>query len=394
MAFSNRIRLPFKITRPQFPEDKTVFRNAAGETKTLSVVVRKTYEGETDYLPEKLHQRLTIALAHDNITIEGDKYLGGVSKEGDYTINWQTFLDYPTAKASFTVDVTPFDNTNSNCMTCDMATQLAVVDDDFPATLEENTEYSMDVATNDSICCWPAVFSLTTYNTDFLASASIDQMGNLTVKTKNGGYPSATGIKIATYRVTCPNGSFDEADVYAVLDGDEPACQQPSGILFSDITSNQALVTFTAAPGPPNHYLWRLYKASAPGVLVQQGTSAATTFLLTGLDPSVEYIIYIRSQCDATNDDATASNFIQRNFTTANATSLCGAYLIRYDDFSAIPTFLIFINYLDCNGANQVLLVTNHQPKSICAAQTGPGSPVSISSSAPSKTSISYEGNC
>lgn len=397
MAFTNRIRLPFKISKPQFPEDKTVYRFANGQRKTLSVVVNKTYAGETDYMPEKWHQRLTIALAHDNITIEGDKYLGGVSKDGDYEIAWPDFLDYPTGKAAFSVFVTPFDNTNSNCQTCEEATQLSLVDDAFPDTLEEDTTYTLNVYDNDNVCCYPAVFSITSYDTGYLASASIDQEGILTIKTKTSGYASANGIKLVTYRVTCPNGGFDEADVFADVEGDEPAgCLAPSNIVFSSTTQDTADLTFTPSPSVPDHYLWRLYKASAPGILVQSGTCTPTLHL-TGLDPSTGYLLFIRSQCGPGNDDASASNFIEGDFSTVTASDLCGSYEVQYDNFETDPrppTYAVVI-YLDCNGEYQHVNVPNHNSRTICAAQASPGVPTDIDSSVLSAyILINYVGLC
>ena len=58
MTFKNRIRLPFYLSRPQFPDEKNIFRLANGVAKVQSIVIRKVYEGETDYLTEDQHQRL------------------------------------------------------------------------------------------------------------------------------------------------------------------------------------------------------------------------------------------------------------------------------------------------------------------------------------------------
>lgn len=394
MGFTNRIRLPFELKQPQFPEDKTVYRYANGVTKTLSVVVRETYAGETDYMSAKWHRRLTIALAHDNVTVEGDQLLSGVSKDGDYEINWPSFKGYPTAKAAFLVNVTPFDNTNSNCMTCEQASQLNLHDDTFPDELEENTTYTLDAADNDAICCYPATFSITSFNSTYLSSATIDQDGIITINTKSG-YPSAAGIKLLTYRVTCPNGGFDEADVFGSLEGDEPGCLAPSNIQFTNITASAADVSFDPPAMLPDHYLWRLYKVSAPGVLVQTGTST-TTFHLSGLDASVEYIVYVRSQCGPLNDDETASNFISNTFITANNTSLCGEYSIFFSSSGDRPRPFVIVGYLDCNGEHQSVSVPNNTFRKVCMSQVSPGVPTSVTipSGFTSDVTINYNGLC
>lgn len=380
MPFTNRIRLPFKLTRPQFPEDRSIYRKANGETKILSVTVKKTYEGETDWLPEKWHQRLAIALGHDNITIEGDKYFGGVAKDGDYEIDWQTFLDYPTAKAKFSVQVTPFDNTNSNCQTCEEATQLSLENDTFPDPLEESQSYEINVADNDNICCYPARFSIVSFDTNYIASASIDQEGNLTVNMADS-FITANGLTLLTYRVTCPNGGFDEAQVIGDTSGTEVACNAPTNLVVTSTTSSGAEIDFTAAVPTPDHYFWRLYKTSAaPAVLVQSGESSIPHVSLTGLLPSQTYHFYIRSQCDDTNNDDPASNFVELDLLTAPASGTCGEYILNYLDPFGAPGAHADATYLDCSGVYQNLYVPNFVPRTICALQTSPGVPVYINS--------------
>lgn len=376
MAFTNKIRLPFKLTRPQFPEDRTVYRKANGETKVLSSVVKKTYEGETDWWPEKWHQRLAIALGHDNITIEGDKYLGGVVKDGDYEIDWQPFLDYPTAKAKFSIQTTPFDNTNSNCMSCEEASQLSLEDNTFGDPLEEDQEYNINVADNDNICCYPAIFSISSFDSDYLESANIDQEGNIVIQTKDS-FISANGIKLLTYRVTCPNGRFDEADVFANLEGSEPGCIAPSNPIISSITTSSCNINFTASPSIPDHYFWRLYRADSPGAPVQSGSSA-TSVSLTSLDSGTSYKWYVRSQCAPGNDDSDASNFIEADFTTNPDTSLCGKYSLSFSNPTLGPGASRSATYLDCIGSYQTTVILNNISKEVCALQTTPGTPVEI----------------
>lgn len=393
MTFVNRIRLPFKLTRPQFPEERTVYRKADGTTKTLSAVIKKTYEGETDYWPEKWHERFAIALGHDNVNIEGDKYLGGVSRDGDYAINWQPFLDYPTAKAKFSVNVTPFDATNSNCMTCEEANQLNLADDIFPEPLNENTEYTIEAAANDEICCYPAVFSITTFNAAYLSSAAIDQTGQITLHTKTG-LVTANGINLVTYRVTCPNGAFDEANVKADITGTVSGCLAPTDLIISNVTSGTAQADWVAPAIAPDHYHWQLYAASDPGTLLQSGDTATTEVDLSGLIAGTEYIFYVRSQCDATNDDATASNYVNADFTTSTASSTCGSYRFIYHDPTVDPGTIEIITYLDCNGIYQTLYVPNLQTRSACLLQTGPLDPAYMNIPDLINTEIEYEGNC
>lgn len=376
MAFKNRIRLPFKLTRPQYAEERQSFRKSDGVTKTLSVVVRKTYEGETDWISEKIHERLKIALAHDNITIEGDKYLGGIAQEGDYEIQWQDFLDYPTAKAKFKVNVTPFDATNSNCQSCEEATQLSVVDDAFESPLEEDTQYTLNVAENDDICCYPALFTITYYNSTYLSSASIDQDGIISIQTKTD-LIDATNLLLLTYRVTCPNGGYDEGNVYADINGSlEPACNAPEKLSALLVDSGSASVTWDAPTPAPVQYIWELYDLTNPGPAIQSGTTTDTSLSLTGLSASNDYQIFVKSDCGG-NESA----FVDDEFTTpASNTSglLCGRYAVANTEFDT--SYYREVTYMDCNGVYQTVRVYGQGQALFCAAQTGPGSPIYIHS--------------
>lgn len=398
MPFKNKIRLPIKITRPQFPEERSVFRKANGETKTLSVVVRKNYEGETDWMPEKWHERLKIALAHDEVNIEGDKYIGGVSQEGEYDIQWQTFLDYPTAKASFKVSVTPFAATNSNCQTCEEATQLTLADDYFndayayPLTLEEEQEYESNVADNDTICCYPAVFSITSYNAEYLQSATIDQTGLLTI-VMNDNLTTAEGVNLVTYRVTCPNGGYDEADVFGDIEGSIEGCAAPTD-LFMDITgTTTATITWTAAsPVPANGYTWELYEADNPGAYFQNGNTTGTSANLTSLTSGTEYVFYVWSDCGGTTS-------VQQSliFFTAIESGTCGEYTISFADPEGNAGNSAFVTYLDCNSDYKSFKIFHLQSRVICAMQNSPGDPVSITwdtETGSDGVTINYESLC
>jgi hypothetical protein len=373
MPFVNRIRLPFYLSRPQYPDDRTIFRRADGSTKTISAVVRKTYEGETDQLPEKIHERLKIALLHDAVNIEGDRYVGGVSVEGDYAIDWQRFLDFPLAKAEFRVQVTPFDFSNSNCQTCEQATQLSLVDDTFPEPLDEDTEYTINVFANDDICCSPITAEITAINADFLASASIDPLsGIVTIQTKTP-LDIANGVNLLTYRVTCPNGGYDEADVFGDINGSIEACLAPLNLQITDITSESATATWEApAPAPSNGYTWQLYNADTMA-LVDSGSTMGLTVPLTGLSEDVNYIFYVAGDC---GDEQ--SNNVSAEFSTEISSSSCGKYRLFYNDGTGDRGNFTDVIWLNCNGVEQTFHLGNMASIIVCALEDSPGDPVDI----------------
>lgn len=375
MPFSNRVRLPVQIHSPQFPEERQVFRKANGQTKTQSVVIRKTYEFETDFFPEQWHQRLKILLAHDNITFEGERFLGDISQDGDYSIEWpEGVLHYPAAKASTKVQVTPFDATNANCATCEEVSQLAL-EDDQSGTLQEDTDYTVQTADNDSICCYPAVFSLVSFNSDYLDSCTIDPAtGEVSMHTGTG-LTSANGIVLATYRVTCPDGSYDEADITGDIDGTTPGCLAPFITSASGDTATSGLITWTE-PVPGGTYQWELYEGAGPiGSPVQTGTVTDDELEITGLTPDTEYYFQIRTDCGGGN----FSNYVSGLFSTQPGESeSCGEYNVCY----ARPFFSGFLNfsYVDCNGDPQSVPIPNNTCRIVCALQNSPGDPYSMSS--------------
>lgn len=384
MPFSNRIRLPFYVSRPQFPAERNQDRLADGTIRTKSVIIRKQYEGETDYLPEDWHQKLAIAFNHDIVNIESDKYIGGLAMDSDYDIEWIRFLDYPIAKAGFKVQVTPFNFTNSNCMTCEQAAQLEAVDDVFddmynqPIDLEENTEYEKNVASNDDICCSPTVFELIYFNTYYLDAADIDENGILSVLTGTG-LISANNILLATYRVTCPDGSYDEADVYGNISGSIAGCLTPEDLEIIDITTSSAVAQWNEPSPAPNLYSWQLYLASNLGAPVATGAEAGgggspiQVSDLVGLDPNTDYVFMVQSECDESD-----TAWLEIEFHTLAESATCGKYEVEYDDGTGDRTNFGDVSYIDCNSDPQTVRIPNQQTRIICALQNSPGDPVQI----------------
>jgi hypothetical protein len=392
MAFVNRVRLPIQLHSPQFPEERKIFRKANGQAITLSVVVRKTYELETDYMPETWHQRLKIALAHDVITIEGEKYLGDISQDSDYAIDWpEGVLHYPAAKANVKVQATPFDATNSNCQTCEQVSQLSLENDEATGiygALQEDHDYTVDTADNDSICCAPAVFSIVSYNSDYLDSCTIDPDTGIVSMHTGIGLTSVNGILLATYRVTCPDGSYDEANITADIEGSIEGCLAPSLLNANGATPTTGEFSWTEAV-PGSTYYWELYEGSGPiGSPVQSGTVTDDELTVEGLTPDTLYYFQIRTVCS----ESESSNFISGPFDTppAEGSESCGQYEICY----ARPFFSGFITlpYIDCDGDPQDAIVPNNTCRIICALQNSPGDPVSIAGG--SFVTTTYLGLC
>lgn len=388
MPFKNRIRLPFYITRPQFPREANVFRRADGSTATLSAIIRKVFEGETDNLPKEIHERLIIALSHDEVTIEGKYYLGGVSLEGDYDIDWNKFLDYPLAKASFKVQVTPFNYSNDNCQTCEEAAQLSLDDDTFPSTLDEGQTYDLNVFANDGICCSPVTASIVTFDSLYIASASIDAASGIVTITMQATIPIADNVNLLTYRVTCPNGSYDEADVYGGTNGSIPACNTPFNLIIQGVTETTATIAWDQPSGALS-YNWQLYLASDLFNPIQTGTAntADNNAVLTGLTSGTDYVFYVQSVCFGGGTSA----FANIPFTTdGSSTGNCGQYLICNTTFGIGAAAF---TYIDCTGQYADTFIPHSDCRLICALENSPGDPVDIFASIGTIT-VTYQGPC
>lgn len=295
MAFKNRIRLPITLAKTQFPVERNVFRLANGARKVLSVVISKTVQGTTDQLPEDWHRKLLIALSHDDVTIEDNRLLTGIVLESDYSIEWQDFLNYPLAQAKFTVNVTPFDATNSNCQSCEEVTQLTVVDDDIAETWSEGTTHTWDnVLANDSICCFPYTVELVSFNSYYFASVTLSDSGQLDA-TLNPVVPTASNVLVATYRVSCPNGAYDEANIFVdVISGTGVPCEPVTYLSSESAGSNSLSFAWLSSVG---NYGWTIATAAAPGTILQSGTTTNEFKLVTGLLPSTSYIFTVWAIC-------------------------------------------------------------------------------------------------
>lgn len=376
MAFHNRVRLPIFISRPQYSSTREQYVKANGDTVNLSSVMKKIFIGATEWITAGDHEKLMAALNHDNVVIEGEKYFGGVALDGEYAIDWADRpFEVPVAGAKFQITVTPYDNSNSNCLSCDQATQLMLVDDTFGSNLAEDTSYTLNVIQNDDICCYSVEFTITSFNTDYLSSATIDQTGVIHIHTKTP-LVSANGINLLTYRATCGNGGFDEADVFANITGSISSCLAPLDLVITGTTNTGFHAAWTAPSPVPDHYRYQVL--SLPGLAVLQDGDDPTIFKdITGLTANTQYRFQVRSQCDATDSDLTASNWIiQDLITTPVAHNSCGYYRV----FPIVGPSLIHIVYLGCGGIYQTIDTNLLTPVNICALQSGDGAYLDIHS--------------
>jgi hypothetical protein len=82
----NSVRLPVYLTNPQFPQEQEVYKRKNGSRKVLFAEISKDYTLLTDYLHEEWHQKLVIALSHDEVYIDSKL----LTKSEDYSIDWES----------------------------------------------------------------------------------------------------------------------------------------------------------------------------------------------------------------------------------------------------------------------------------------------------------------
>jgi len=355
------------FAKPQYPMERNTFRLSNGATKVLSMVIRNTFEGKTDQLPEAWHRKLVIAMAHDEVTIENERLMSDVVLDGDYDIDWQDFLNYPIAQANFKVQVTPFDATNSNCQTCDEMTQLSLVDDTTTDVWAEGTtnEFPDILTANDSICCRPYVITLVIYNTLYFTSVTIDSNGVLTATVIDPA-PIISDVWVARYRVTCADGSYDEAEVYGNITGSDVGFCYPvvdDSLIYTAVSSTSANISWDPYFPPPASWNWELFLTSNLGTPIQSGSVSFPDLevLLTGLTAGVSYTFSIVSDCGAydTSQPETLEFTI-----TSFASELCGQFIVTY--LPSVDDPPQSISYMDCAGQIQNETFTVASEEQIC----------------------------
>lgn len=376
--FKNRIRLPFFLSKPQFPVERNVFRNAVGATTLLGATVRNTYEGKTDQLPEDWHRKLVIALSHKEVTIEDNRLLTDVVIDGDYGIDWQDFLNYPVAQANFTIQVTPFNASSNNCQSCSQITQLSLVDDYTDDIFDEGQsyEYGDIITANDSICCYPFTIEIVSFNTLFFTGVNISQDGVLTF-TVNNLVPTINDVLILTYRVTCSDGSYDEADVYGNLSGTLVACLPARNLHVEYPIPDGSHATLVWTNTPSTFYNWYLYLASDIYTVIQSGGGTTPVVELSGLTSNTEYVFAVFADCDGVISTPAILNFTPRNTIGLP----CGTFQFFYvPDISSPPQSVTYVN---CLGVATTRFFSGSESINLCLLETTPGNAVYIAASTP-----------
>jgi hypothetical protein len=115
--FTNKVRIPFHLYKPKINEDRTVYKKSNGAIKLTKSLITKEYVLTTDFMPEEMHDAFAVAMAHDYVNAYTSSYSGGISKNGDYSPEWEEGMC--VAPVEFKVEVTPLAIRNNNCQECE-----------------------------------------------------------------------------------------------------------------------------------------------------------------------------------------------------------------------------------------------------------------------------------
>lgn len=118
----NSVRVPFFLKNAQFPGEEKGYQKSDGSFVKLSERINKTWEVETDLIPDEWHERLRVALSCDNIEVSNES-VGltdqPVYRSEGYEIDEpiEQFPTYPFRKATTTLFQKQLvASVNSNCV--------------------------------------------------------------------------------------------------------------------------------------------------------------------------------------------------------------------------------------------------------------------------------------
>jgi len=228
--FVNRVRLPFYLSEPKYIEDKAVYRKSNGQIKQTKSLLTKEYKVLVDWISETLHDKIAVAMGHDNINVIGTRYSGGISKSGEYSPEWVDNLCL--APVEFKALATPFALRNNNCMDCQevvICDEVGIVDFTLPGAINGEA-YSTTATAEGSTPFTLSGITKPSWMTITVAGTTITFAGT----------PNATGTGVPVSFTV--NNACGTASVSKTVTIEEPTCV-PAGIDGSPVLSDGEMGT-------------------------------------------------------------------------------------------------------------------------------------------------------
>ncbi|MDI1257314.1 MAG: fibronectin type III domain-containing protein, partial [Flavobacterium sp.] len=291
-------------------------------TGTIEVIANNAQAGQytnINVLPNKKYT-FQSSVSTDYITITNAA--GTVVLDTDTQVaNWSS--------GSFTGVVRFYIHTNSSCGTSTgVRSKYIYCQDACPSPTGVNfTNVTVDSvqlnwASGGSAYYYMSTYNVTpTYSSDFVYGGSSTSVSKIVT----GLSPNTTYYY--WIRKFCTGGSGFSAIVYggSFTTLPEAACNPPTNVSVSSITSNSAYLNFIgASPVPADDYQ---YYVDTVNVAPTDTTIATGTFVgstqsnITGLNPNQTYFYWIRSACSTTSKSAWVAG---GSFTTISALSCNG----------------------------------------------------------------------
>ncbi|HEX4876735.1 MAG TPA: zinc-dependent metalloprotease family protein [Chitinophagaceae bacterium] len=175
------------------------------------------------------------------------------------------------------------------------------------------------ITTTAATVSWTAVSGASSYDVDYKLNASATWTNAATATASTSvSLSGLTSGSLYDWRVraNCAGGSSAYAQAQFTTQS-AVACNAPSGLASSGITSSAATVSWTAVSGAVSYAVD--YKANSSATWISAATAATSTSVnLTGLSASTLYDWRVRTNCSGSN-----STYAQAQFTTLAAPG-CG----------------------------------------------------------------------
>lgn len=110
----NQIRLPILAKTPQFPQEDKIYVDGNGVRRLLSSKIDKEYVLETEYIPEEWHEKIVVALSHDEVYFDSVR----LQKSAAYEIDYEEYDELQCGTRLYKASAKMTKNTtirNTNC---------------------------------------------------------------------------------------------------------------------------------------------------------------------------------------------------------------------------------------------------------------------------------------
>jgi len=168
----NRVRIPMLLDQPQLPDEESVYPKSDGTLVITKSVTKKEFEGSTQHFYFKTHEKIKIALSHDQVFATGINVDNGIRKNGNYEIKWTNNRKYIKAPAEFKAFETPYLVRNDNCHDCETYIRCGEINDFNGTVTVDDEETCVPVVIPGSMILPAAVVGEPyTYNINLLGTA-------------------------------------------------------------------------------------------------------------------------------------------------------------------------------------------------------------------------------